>query len=120
MRRTLPDILSAKLSIHRGLSIIERQRIEDVLDELHRSDSIPIDGRTAVEIGNLLGANIMVFGSYSKLLDRIIVTIRLVKVETGEIVGGIVEKGNSIKDLDGMATRAYEKLLDELKADLQR
>ena len=36
----------------------------------------------------MLGANHLVFGSYSILGEQAFITVRVVRVETGEIIGG--------------------------------
>lgn len=113
----LADILMTRLNRSNNIKLVERQRIGQVLDELHFGDVGPVDPDTAMRIGGLLGANMLAFGSISQLGEKLVLTLRLVKVETGQIVGGVTEYGDSKGDLDVLATNAYTKLVRALSAN---
>ena len=70
------------------LKVIERHRIQWLLDELKLQQKADVvDQSTAVEVGNLLGATAVLFGNYSVVSDdRMRLSGRLVKVETSEIL----------------------------------
>lgn len=89
--RALDDFLTSHVSDFGGVSLVERQRVSDIMRELHLGESGAVDQASAVRVGGLLGANVMAFGSLSRLSGRQVVSMRVVKVETGEIVGGINE-----------------------------
>ncbi len=70
-----------------SLKVIERERIQWLLDELDlQADAGRVDQQTAVRAGKLLGAQSVLLGSYIKHGKKMIITARLVKVETGEII----------------------------------
>lgn len=70
-----------------GLKVIERERIRWLLDELElQHESGAVDPATAVRAGKLLGATTVLFGAYTVQGERLWVSARLVKVETGEIL----------------------------------
>lgn len=58
----------------------------------------------------------MAFGSFSTIGKKVILTVRLVKVETSEIVGGAIERGDDIGILDVLAQNAANKLVVSLDA----
>lgn len=70
-----------------SLKVIERERIQWLLSELDlQADEGRVDQQTAVRAGKLLGAQSVLLGSYIKHGKKMIITARLVKVETGEII----------------------------------
>lgn len=70
-----------------GLRVVERERIQFLLDELKMQRSEYFDQSAAVRVGKLLGAHNLVLGSFSKLdKDKLRIDARLVITETGEII----------------------------------
>lgn len=70
-----------------GLRVVERERIQFLLDELKMQRSEYFDQSAAVKVGKLFGAHNLVLGSFSKLeKDKIRIDARLVKTESGEII----------------------------------
>jgi TolB-like protein len=71
-----------------GLKVLERSRIDQVIVEQNlatkRTDLDPVQ---SVRVGTLLGATLIVAGAYQRAGNTIRLTARLVKVETGEIIG---------------------------------
>lgn len=82
----------ASLMVHQlngatGLKVIERERIQWLLEELDlQQEEGRVDQNTAVRTGKLLGANAVLFGSFMKHRNELRINARLVKVETGEIL----------------------------------
>lgn len=111
---TLADLISAQMAAKKGFKLVERQRIEEILSEMKLGMTGMIDQNTAIQVGKMLGANVMVFGSFSTLGKKVLLTIRLVKVETGEIVGGVTERSNDVSNIDLLAESAAKKLTDSL------
>ena len=82
----------ASLMIHAmgpatDLKLVERERIRWLLDEqqLQRDPSL-IDQATAVRAGRLLGAQTVIFGSFIINRRDLLISARLVDVETGQIL----------------------------------
>lgn len=70
-----------------GLRMVERERIQFLLDELKMQKSEYFDQSAAVKVGKLLGAHNLVMGSFSKIdKNKIRIDARMVKTETGEII----------------------------------
>jgi TolB-like protein len=70
-----------------GLQVIERERIQWLLDELEmQRDAGVVDQGSAVEAGKLLGAHTVLFGAFTAHGEQMWMSARLVKVETGEIL----------------------------------
>ena len=96
-------------------SVVERHRIDDVFKELQLTDVAPIDEATAARIGHLVGANVLVFGSYTSSNGQRTVSIRLVKVETGEVLAGDTETGTS--SVLKLAGDSFEKIASSVPAN---
>lgn len=106
----LADMISARLAPNPHFKLVERQRIDALFKELDLGDVGPVDQKTAVRIGGMLGANVIALGSFSVIRGRPVVTLRLVNVESGEIVGGVTERGNDADQLDRLAEKAATSL----------
>lgn len=79
-----------------GLRIVERERIQFLLDELKMQKSEYYDQTSGVKVGKLLGAHNLLLGSFSKIDNKKIrIDARLVKTETGEVMKSDKIEGNS-------------------------
>lgn len=79
-----------------GLRIVERERIQFLLDELKMQKSEYYDQTSGVKVGRLLGAHNLLLGSFSKIDNKKIrIDARLVKTETGEVIRSDKLEGNS-------------------------
>jgi TolB-like protein len=87
LRQGLASMMIHTLSGATDLRVIERERIQWLLDELElQQGSGAVDPATAVRAGRLLGATTVLFGAYTVQGERLWISARLVKVETGEIL----------------------------------
>lgn len=69
----------------RSLQVIERAQVAGVLKEQHFSQSAYVDADTAPRLGKLLGAKVVVMGSYQKVGGQLQANVRFVNAETGQI-----------------------------------
>ena len=87
------EILSAKVietfENSGNYKVVERQRLLLVLEELNLGTTELVSDSTRLEIGKLIGARIMVFGSYIIINDTMRMDLRKVEVETGLILKAI-------------------------------
>ena len=76
------------------LTVIERDKVEYILEELELQKTGAVDQTTAVKVGKILGAKYMVFGSITQLDDdHARMVVRVVSVETSEIVASVDKEG---------------------------
>ncbi len=68
------------------VKIIEREKIQALLKEVALSQSGSVDKETAVRVGKMLGAQTIAFGSFMVLMDQVRIDVRIVKVETSEML----------------------------------
>lgn len=83
----LASILITRFARTESVQVVERGRLRDVLAEIELGASGAVDPATAAEAGKLLGADYVVLGSiFTVRLPSIAVSVRIVAVQTGEVV----------------------------------
>jgi tetratricopeptide (TPR) repeat protein len=81
----LAETVSAGLAEVPGLAVVSRERILEVLREMHLSTDAD-DPALAVRVGREVGAHGVVSGAYQSLGDRVRVTARVTETATGRVV----------------------------------
>ncbi len=105
----LAAMLVTDLAEVSAIQLVERNRLQDLVDEMDRQQSEYFDPSTAQEVGRLIGAEYVVFGSIAAVDPQVRLNTRIVQVSTGEIVktAEVTGRENRLFDLQ-------EKLADEL------
>jgi len=92
-----------------SLRVIERDKIDYLLQEQKMVTEGKVDEASAIKVGKILGAHLMVFGSFTQIDARQTrMVVRAVNVETSEIVAQVSAEGRP----------DYFKLEKQLVADL--
>jgi len=97
LRKGLANMLISDLVAVPGVAVVERERLQAVLDEQKLSRNAKFDAGTAARVGRLLGARYLVLGAYFDLGASLRVDARVVEVETGKVVAATGTAGT----LDG-------------------
>ena len=110
----LAEIMITELSKVQSLKLVERQKINSLIQEMQLSQSGMISADTGVQVGKLLGAHFLVFGSYIiSFNNKIRVDIRIVYVETGVTV-----KAEEVTDKVSNLFEIIKKLNEKITKDL--
>ncbi|MCC6620009.1 MAG: hypothetical protein IT385_02065 [Deltaproteobacteria bacterium] len=109
LKKGLAQMLISDLSTVPTVQIVERDRLQDIMDELQLGTSAKIDPATANKLGKLLGARYMVLGGFFDLLGTLRVDARVVEVETGKVIRSVGAQGKEDAFLD-----IEQKLVSEL------
>ncbi len=117
--RALSKILIGDLAVLSKLRVVERERIQFLIEELELT-ARKVDGKNIVDpenaprLGKLLGAHSFVFGSFIRLGKTFRIDVRLVKTETGEIfkTASVEGKPDKIFELAKKLTLQITKNLD--------
>lgn len=88
-------------------TVVARERLLLVLEELNLGTTSLVDETTRLRIGKLVGAQLMVFGGYQVIEEQMRLDLRLVEVETGRIRKA-AQKTVSSTDLPGWLKAAKE------------
>ncbi len=87
LQKGLAAMMVTDLSNLSGLKVVERERIQYILDEIKMEQSQYFDQESAVRVGKLLGAHALLMGGFTKLDDdHMRIDARLIKTETGELL----------------------------------
>ncbi|TFG61911.1 MAG: hypothetical protein E4H36_09295 [Spirochaetales bacterium] len=70
--------------------VVDRRNIEKIVEEYRFQTGAYTDEATAVEIGKLAGADIIVIGSLNFVGKKYYLNIKLITVQTGEIIGSSI------------------------------
>jgi TolB-like protein len=99
LSKGLAQMLISDLAAVDTVLVVERERLQAVLDEQKLGESWKksgkLDSRTAARIGKLLGARYLVLGTYFDAVGAFRADARLVDVETGQIVKSIGANGKA-------------------------
>ena len=83
--RNVQDILYTNL-IQRVMTVVEREKMEQVLKELGNTFTGMIDSTTAAQIGKMLGVEAIVVGTVADMGNSVDLRARLVDVEKGAAI----------------------------------
>jgi TolB-like protein len=92
--KSVPDLLKSELSGESSILLVERQKLEAVLQEQALSMTGLIDSSTAQKVGDLLGAEYVVSGSIDKNADWIMINATITRVSNGETKVEFVRASN--------------------------
>ena len=115
----LSKIIISDFGVLSKLRIVERERLQYLIDELKLTDEKVggkniMDAEMAPRVGKLLGAHSFVFGSFIRLGKTLRIDVRLVKTETGEIfkTASVEGKPDNVFELAKKLTLEISKNLD--------
>ena len=91
--------------------VVEREQIVLVLEELGLGTTALADEATRLRLGRLVGAQLMVFGGYQIVGDKMRLDIRLVEVETGRVLNA-TQKTTLANDLAKWLRAAEEATIE--------
>ncbi|MBN2201034.1 hypothetical protein JW777_03700 [bacterium] len=97
----IPEYLAGELSRSRDITVVDRERLDAVLDERKLQMAGLTDSSAALEIGRMLSAQYMVTGTVSEIGGWIRIDSRITSVATGRMVAENVS-ARSAKHLEKM------------------
>lgn len=86
LKKGIADMMITDLSNINMISIVERDRLEEILKEQKLNNSKDFDPNTASKLGKLLGAEIILTGGYFEMMGSLRVDARFIDVQTGKIL----------------------------------
>jgi TolB-like protein len=114
-RQGLASLLIADLRLSDNLKVVDRHHLATVLREQRLSISDLADPTTRLRVGGILGADFLIFGTYTIIGDTTFLTAQMDDVKTGKIVKA--EKTSGKVEAMGQMSRAlsihFLRRLDE-------
>jgi TolB-like protein len=94
LKKGLAQILISDLQSYTSdYEVVERERLQEILGELEHSTDARFDASSAAKVGQLLGAQYILLGSFFDLMGTLRIDARLIEVETGRILGSAGKSG---------------------------
>jgi TolB-like protein len=115
LQKGLADMLVTDLSGIDGVQVVEREKLQKLVDELKIQKTRFFDPATAQKLGRGMGANYAVTGAISAIDPEIRLDIRLIEIATAKVV--VADK------IVGQKTRFFElqeQLVSRFEAGLDR
>ena len=85
LRRGLAAMLISELSQSQAVRLVDRERIQTLLDEQGLAAAERVDAATAAKIGKLVAVRYMIAGTFIDLYGDFRIDARIIDVENGEI-----------------------------------
>jgi len=86
LERGIAGMIISELAANPAARVVEREEIQRILDEQNLGTSGRADPQTAARVGKIVGARYMVMGTFIDFYGDFQVNVRLVSVETSEVV----------------------------------
>ena len=114
--RSVPNLLRSNLSASDQVIVLDRNKLDKVLEEQALTLSGLMDSSRVQSIGKLLGAEFILSGTIDQVNDEIVISADLVRVKTGEIQTELVRARNK-EYKEAMVEMLSENLLYRLTGD---
>ncbi|MBW3536047.1 MAG: hypothetical protein KY453_12680 [Gemmatimonadetes bacterium] len=98
--KAVASMLITELSDREGMQVIERTRLQDILTEQRLSLSGRVSENTALEVGQMLGAQYVVYGQVTSIAGMLRMDLHAIDVETSEILEAQKLSGRTDELLD--------------------
>ncbi|MFT5585029.1 MAG: TolB-like protein [Cognaticolwellia sp.] len=115
--KALAGMLVTDLSAVPGIKLVERERLQALLDELELNSGDFVDPKSAQKLGRGVGARFVLAGSFSVVGEQFVLDARVVSVESGEIYKAADANG-LITDFVSVEKDLVESLLTGLAVSL--
>ncbi|MBI9104900.1 MAG: hypothetical protein JEY99_20960 [Spirochaetales bacterium] len=92
------EIFTSELVLTDKFDIVDRQNIKNILEEMDFQLSGCTDSSCAVEVGQILSLEYMIYGSVIKLGELFSINVQMINVETAQIEHTGKEKFTSIEE----------------------
>ncbi len=113
----LAGMLVSDLSRSEQLQLVERSRLDDLLGEIALGEGDFLDPSTAQQLGQGLGAELVVTGSYSVVGETFLLDARVIEVQSAAVLKAVDASG-SIEDFVVVEKDLVEALLDGLAVEM--
>lgn len=108
--KAVSEIMRTALIGNPDYRVVERAQISKALAEQKFQKSGLIDDKSAVEIGKILGADLIIVGSVVKIGNAYTINSRLIDIKTGEAKLGKNVTGTDLNLLASMSNELVENL----------
>jgi hypothetical protein len=111
----IADILTVLISRSTGAEVVEREHLDRILAEHALSRKGLLSAEMRLKVGRLLGATILVSGSFMEREDGLMVIAHATDIASSRLISSHREIGDAA-DLTGLLNRLQRRLVDDLRA----
>ena len=113
--RGMADMIITDLVAWDGVTVVERQRLDAVLDELKLQRAKAFDPATTVKVGKLVGAQYAITGSLLLQQDQLRIDAAVTHIERGETVASAsaTDSKDRVFDLEQQLVEKLVAAIDE-------
>ncbi|MHB9132813.1 MAG: CsgG/HfaB family protein [Armatimonadota bacterium] len=115
----ISDIIFASLATNADILMVDRAEMQKMLDEAQMNISGMVSPSQATQVGQLIGAKIIVTGSVFLVDKSIYLTAKIIGTETSRVFGESV-KGNVTDDLSTLTDQLAEKISARITTDTDK
>jgi TolB-like protein len=119
LSKGLAEMMITELGRLESMQVVERQKLRSLMDEMKLSQA-GVTEEGSVEVGKLIGAKYLVFGSFLVSMDnKIRIDLRIIEVETGLTVKAAEVTGKT-KEVLTLLGKLSQKVLRDLNVKLTK
>ncbi|HPG38449.1 MAG TPA: CsgG/HfaB family protein [bacterium] len=119
LEKSVPEMLKTELSRFPNITVLERSKIQAVLQEHALAQSGVIETEQAQKVGELVGAQLILTGEISKVGDRYRIDTHIVEVASGKVFGDKVT-GPDKNAMDAMVQLLAQNIIVNLTGEGKR
>lgn len=106
----MTELLRDELLKSGAYKLVEKQRLDEVIEEQTFQQLGATQEELAVQLGRLLNASKVTLGTLGMIQDVRFLSVRMVNVETGLVEASAIERGFSARDADQAVIRVVRSL----------
>jgi TolB-like protein len=118
LERGMADLLATDLSQVKAITVVERARLQAILDEIKLSQTAAVDSATGVRAGKLIQAGTLVQGSLLQNGDRLRTDAALVSVATSSVNARPATDEQKLDQIFDMEKRIALSLIQSLNVPI--
>ncbi|MCX7021140.1 MAG: VWA domain-containing protein [bacterium] len=111
----IPEMLITDLANQRDITVIERERLDEVLQEMALGGSGITDNATALEVGKILNVELLIMGNLTVSGESFRLDTKILEVETAEVLGAVKAATDDKGDIFDLVDATSAALIDKLR-----
>ncbi|MBN2693054.1 hypothetical protein JXR93_00200 [bacterium] len=112
----LADMLTTDLTYVKGLTIVERDKLQELMNEIKLSKTAFIDKKTAVKLGKGVSAKWILKGSFITVKGNLRIDVNIIETESGKVVDSAYVEGNEASFFK-MEKQLIKKIVKAIRTD---
>ena len=109
---TIGEMFTSELVLSGKYDVVDRKNIESLMAEMEFQMSGCTDSSCAVEVGQILALDFMMYGSINKLGESFVINVYMINVETAQIEGTSRERFSTIEQSYDVMSAVIGKLIE--------